>query len=87
MRRLRQLPGQKETPCAKPAAKDKPKRGLLDYNAELFEDLRAIRKELANKAKVPPFVIFGDTSLQEMACYLPGQRRFFRHKRRGREEA
>jgi RecQ family ATP-dependent DNA helicase len=69
--------GEKETPDFKPAAKDKPKRGSLDYNAELFEELRAVRKELANKANVPPFVIFGDTSLQEMACYLPRDKEGF----------
>jgi RecQ family ATP-dependent DNA helicase len=69
--------GEKETLDAKPASKDKPKRGSLDYNAELFEELRAIRKELANKASVPPFVIFGDTSLQEMACYLPRDKEGF----------
>jgi len=69
--------GEKEALDAKPAAKDKPKKGSLDYNPELFEDLRAVRKELANKANVPPFVIFGDTSLQEMAYYLPGDEEGF----------
>lgn len=47
------------------------KAGTLDYDAELFEMLRELRKNLAEEANVPPFVIFGDLSLQEMAYYLP----------------
>lgn len=41
------------------------------YNKELFEKLRVLRKQLADKAGVPPFVIFGNAALQEMACYCP----------------
>lgn len=43
----------------------------LVYNEELFEKLRSLRKELANAAEVPPFVVFGDKTLIEMAAYLP----------------
>jgi ATP-dependent DNA helicase RecQ len=49
----------------------------LEYNKELFEYLRELRKILADKAKVPPFVIFGDKSLQEMAYYLPRDKESF----------
>jgi len=49
----------------------KAEKGALDYNLELFEKLRGLRRDLAEKANVPPFVIFGDASLQEMAYYLP----------------
>jgi len=42
-----------------------------DYDAELFEVLRAKRTELASAANVPPYVIFGDRSLIEMATHLP----------------
>ncbi len=52
-------------------SKKRAKKGALEYNAELFEILRATRKELAETANVPPFVIFGDTSLQEMSYYFP----------------
>lgn len=51
--------------------------GALEYNTELFEKLRFLRKELAEKANVPPFVIFGDRSLQEMAFYLPQDKEGF----------
>lgn len=43
----------------------------LEYDQELFEVLRNLRKEIAEEQNVPPFVIFGDKSLQEMAYYLP----------------
>ncbi len=49
----------------------KKKAGELEYNQELFEKLRALRKGVAEKAKVPPFVVFGDTALQEMSYYFP----------------
>ena len=36
------------------------------YNRQLFQQLRTKRKELADAASVPPYVIFSDRSLQEM---------------------
>jgi len=47
------------------------KVGDLEYNPELFERLRAVRKGLADAAGVPPFVIFSDVALAEMAAHLP----------------
>ncbi|HHO76279.1 MAG TPA: DNA helicase RecQ [Deltaproteobacteria bacterium] len=47
------------------------KTGDMDYDQELFENLKALRKRLSEEAGVPPFVIFSDTSLAEMAAYLP----------------
>jgi ATP-dependent DNA helicase RecQ len=41
------------------------------YERELFEQLRRLRKELADEQGVPPFVIFGDLALRQMASYLP----------------
>lgn len=58
-------------PKADIVSKKSVNKGKLDYNNELFEILRVLRKKLAEKANVPPFVIFGDTSLQEMAYYFP----------------
>ena len=45
--------------------------GLPDYDGVLFEALRALRKEMADARGVPPFVIFGDVSLRQMAAYFP----------------
>jgi ATP-dependent DNA helicase RecQ len=43
----------------------------LDYDAELFETLRALRFELAQEHGVPPYVVFGDKTLKEMAAVRP----------------
>ncbi|MBI3162165.1 MAG: DNA helicase RecQ, partial [Chloroflexi bacterium] len=43
----------------------------VEYNHELFEALRQKRKELADEAGVPPYVIFSDKTLVEMAAYYP----------------
>jgi ATP-dependent DNA helicase RecQ len=42
-----------------------------DYDKRLFEKLRALRKDLASQRRVPPYVVFSDVSLQEMASLLP----------------
>jgi len=52
----------------------KRERKILDYNKNLFEKLRTLRKQIADDRNVPPFVIFGDASLQEMAYYLPNSK-------------
>lgn len=41
------------------------------YDDNLFEELRKIRKELSVQMDVPPYVIFPDTTLMEMAYYFP----------------
>ena len=38
---------------------------------ELFDKLRALRKEIANERRVPPYIIFHDTVLREMASLFP----------------
>ena len=43
----------------------------LDYDVALFEKLRAVRTRLAQERAVPPYVIFGDRALREMAAYIP----------------
>ena len=43
----------------------------IDYDQALFDILRNKRKSLADKGKVPPYVIFPDRSLIEMAAYFP----------------
>ena len=44
---------------------------LTDYDQTLFEELRALRKRLADVRDVPAFVIFGDVSLRHMAAAIP----------------
>ena len=53
------------------ARKDGKKKETIDYNHALFALLRQKRKELADEAGVPPYVIFSDRTLIEMAAYYP----------------
>ncbi|MBL7028902.1 MAG: DNA helicase RecQ [Candidatus Marinimicrobia bacterium] len=41
------------------------------YDASLFELLRQLRKTLADDSNVPPYVVFPDKTLIEMAIYFP----------------
>ena len=53
-----------------------PKRGspsaaTVDYDEDLFEELRVLRRRLADAQEVPAFVVFGDVSLRNMAATFP----------------
>ncbi len=43
----------------------------LKYDQNLFEELRKLRKDIADADNVPPFVVFSDASLIEMAALIP----------------
>jgi len=60
-------------PRVKPVRKKKAERKIvgLEYDQELFDRLRIRRKQLADADGVPPYVVFGDASLAEMAATLP----------------
>ncbi len=47
------------------------KESEQEYDRVLFEMLRKKRKELADEANVPPYVIFPDKTLIEMATFFP----------------
>jgi ATP-dependent DNA helicase RecQ len=53
-----------------PAGLEQREEGLR-YDPALFELLRKKRKEIADQANLPPFAIFHDRTLREMAAYLP----------------
>ena len=40
----------------------------------LFEELRHLRSRLASERNVPPYIIFSDATLQQMAYYIPQSR-------------
>jgi ATP-dependent DNA helicase RecQ len=72
------LRGEERLELARPRLRVKvqPKKGRattgdFDYDEALFARLRAVRKRLADDEGVPPFVIFGDATLAEMAMVLP----------------
>jgi ATP-dependent DNA helicase RecQ len=65
---LRELPAReapKQTRAAKPATE------LAEADRELFEALRARRLQLAREQSVPPYVIFHDSTLRELASRRP----------------
>ncbi len=51
--------------------KEGKKKEELEYNNALFALLREKRKQLADEAGVPPYVVFSDKTLVEMAAYYP----------------
>ena len=54
-----------------PAMKAAPGGAPMEYDADLFEALRALRRRLADVQNVPPFVVFGDVALRHMAASRP----------------
>ena len=43
----------------------------VEANDPLFETLRKVRKEIADREKVPPFVVFSDKTLKDMCVRRP----------------
>jgi len=46
-------------------------RSGTEHDPILFERLKALRKQIALKKNLPPYIIFSDTSLKEMATKFP----------------
>ncbi len=42
-----------------------------DADRPLFEDLRNLRRDLASKAKLPPYIVCSDVTLAELALFRP----------------
>ncbi len=53
------------------------KAGAIACDEGLFAELRALRKKLADEKGVPPYVVFGDTSLRHMCRAYPRAEREF----------
>ena len=51
--------------------------GVLDYDLALFQKLRELRKSIAAAKGVPPYIVFGDRALQQMAHSYPQDRDSF----------
>ncbi|MFI0435480.1 MAG: DNA helicase RecQ [Parachlamydiaceae bacterium] len=49
----------------------------LHYDEPLFEALRELRLKIAREEAVPPYVVFSDRALQEMAVYFPQHQQDF----------
>jgi ATP-dependent DNA helicase RecQ len=61
----------KKEATKKKAQKKQGKKESVEPDSELFAILRQKRKEMADAAGVPPYVIFSDRTLMEMAAYYP----------------
>ena len=60
-------------PCVAPPVATR-ETGVSGDEEALFQQLRAVRKHFADEAGVPPFVIFNDASLRDMARRAPRTR-------------
>ena len=59
------------------ALKSKKVMDVSHGRLDLFEELRSMRRELAEEGGVPPYVIFGDKSLHDMCQLMPRNRSEF----------
>jgi len=68
-----------ETVASRGRKKAEPRQAIEEgpYDAAIFEKLRALRTELAREGKVPPYVVFHDATLRELARALPKNEREF----------
>ena len=66
------LKGEQQLTIAVPPARKRASRKRMDYPADpLFDALREARRKLAAEAGVPPYVIFHDSTLREIAARKP----------------
>ncbi|MEO6656276.1 MAG: RQC domain-containing protein, partial [Pyrinomonadaceae bacterium] len=70
------LTGKTSVQLIKVKAKEEKKSKLVaaaehPYIQALFDDLRRLRADFAKHENVPPYVVFSDATLVEMATYLP----------------
>ena len=47
------------------------RQSVANYDKDLFARLRFLRKQIADKENIPPYIVFNDETLQEMAQYMP----------------
>ena len=68
-----------ELRSAEPAPSRAPRQRVLleqaaDYDSDLFEALRVVRRSLADAGGVPAFVVFNDATLRRIAAARPTNR-------------
>lgn len=49
----------------------------ISYDSDLFNNLKKIRLEISRKRNIPPFIVFSDASLSEMASLKPKNEKDF----------
>ncbi len=73
-------PEAEEVAAPAKVARRKPLEERVDdapYDETVFEKLRALRTELARETRVPPYVVFHDATLRELARALPRDEKSF----------
>lgn len=70
------LKGKQTVELIKATAREEKKTSLVaeisyDYEKDLFVELKRVRTEFARGENVPPYIIFSDAALVEMATFLP----------------
>jgi ATP-dependent DNA helicase RecQ len=63
---------------SRPAPSERPVDASGVPDSEIFEILRALRKRVAEERGVPPYLIFSDASLRDMARVRPSTLAEFR---------
>ena len=64
-------------PVSAPEPSKTPRFGEVACDEVLFEHLRELRKKLADERNVPPYIVFSDVSLRQMARSYPANAREF----------
>ncbi|MDP3149077.1 MAG: DNA helicase RecQ [Ignavibacteria bacterium] len=65
------LKGEEKVTFVKTITRKEVEQKELPYEVELFSLLKILRNRLAEEARVPSYIIFSDTTLLELATYLP----------------
>jgi ATP-dependent DNA helicase RecQ len=60
------------------ARRERRQATTANYDRAVFDELRTLRRTIADEEGVPSFVVFGDVSLVEMAAQLPTSKEAFR---------
>jgi len=72
------LKSRQKVTLTRPVAPTEPAKhriGEIACDEALFEKLRGLRKQLADERGVPPYIVFSDVSLRQMARFYPADER------------
>jgi len=72
------LKSRQKITLTRPVAPTEPAKhriGEIACDEALFEKLRGLRKQLADERGVPPYIVFSDVSLRQMARFYPANER------------
>ena len=67
----RRSPAPRKAPQPAPAVPPAARAGTRGADGDLYQRLRALRVRIARREGLPPFLVFSDRTLQEMARLRP----------------